>query len=161
MSDSDALSKAQQTMRRFQHEVRTPLGQIIGYSELLEEELEDRDQQDLAPDLQRIRSAAQRLLDLVDGKLRSEQDAGAPVLPEEENTGAAAAEAGDATGEPGETEPQETGEETERILAGIGEWLGANGNAIYCTRPWTRQAHTSRPALSCRGGGENRVLNLK
>jgi adenylate cyclase len=80
--DADALSKAQQTMRRFQHEVRTPLGQIIGYSELLEEELEDRGQQDLAPDLHRIRSAAKRLLDLVDGKLRSEQPVGAPALPD-------------------------------------------------------------------------------
>ncbi len=84
MSDDDALRRAQQTMRRFQHEVRTPLGQIIGYSELLEEELEDRDQQDLAPDLQKIRNAAQRLLDLVDGKLRTERDAGAPELPSEQ-----------------------------------------------------------------------------
>jgi DNA-binding response OmpR family regulator len=83
VSDADELTKAQQTMRRFQHEVRTPLGQIIGYSELLEEELEDRGQEDLAPDLHRIRNAAQRLLDLVDGKLRSEQDAGAPKLPDE------------------------------------------------------------------------------
>jgi adenylate cyclase len=82
MSDDEALQRAQQTMRRFQHEVRTPLGQIIGYSELLEEELEDRGQQDLAPDLHRIRSAAQRLLDLVDGKLRDEQSEGAPSLPE-------------------------------------------------------------------------------
>ena len=81
VSDDDALRRAQQTMRRFQHEVRTPLGQIIGYSELLEEELEDRGQQDLAPDLQRIRNAAMRLLDLVDGKLQSEQSAGAPARP--------------------------------------------------------------------------------
>jgi adenylate cyclase len=82
MSNPEALKRAQQTMRRFQHEVRTPLGQIIGYSELLEEELEDRGQEDLAPDLHRIRNAAQRLLDLVDGKLRDEQAEGAPSLPE-------------------------------------------------------------------------------
>jgi adenylate cyclase len=87
MSESDALSKAQQTMRRFQHEVRTPLGQIIGYSELLEEELEDRGQEDLAPDLHRIRNAAQRLLDLVDGKLRTERPAGAPALPDVDAAG--------------------------------------------------------------------------
>ncbi|MBW2245075.1 MAG: response regulator [Deltaproteobacteria bacterium] len=85
MSSEDALTKAQQTMRRFQHEVRTPLGQIIGYSELLEEELEERGQEDLAPDLHRIRSAAQRLLDLVDGKLRDEKPVGAPALPENES----------------------------------------------------------------------------
>jgi len=84
MSEHDeALSKAQQTMRRLQHEVRTPISQIMGYAELLEEELEDRGEQDLAPDLRKIRSAAQRLLDLADGKLREEKDPGAPALPSE------------------------------------------------------------------------------
>ena len=122
MSDPDALSKAQQTMRRFQHEVRTPLGQIIGYSELLEEELEDRGQQDLAPDLQRIRNAAKRLLDLVDGKLRSEQAVGAPALPEEESTDAGATTPAEATAEAvdadeaEESEQAETNEEMARIL---------------------------------------------
>jgi len=87
MSERDeGLRKAQQIMRRLQHEVRTPISQIIGYSELLEEELEDRGAEDLAPDLQKIRDAAQRLLDLADGRLRDEQDAGAPALPESEST---------------------------------------------------------------------------
>jgi signal transduction histidine kinase len=110
VSEADALARAQQTMRRFQHEVRTPLGQIIGYSELIEEELEDRDQQDLAPDLQKIRGAAQRLLDLVDGKLRTEQDAGAPVLPEE--SPADSADSADSTSGKGESvEPGSSPEE--------------------------------------------------
>jgi DNA-binding response OmpR family regulator len=91
VSDEAEFTRAQQTLRRFQHEVRTPLGQIIGYSELLEEELEDRGQEDLAPDLHRIRTAAQRLLDLVDGKLRTEQSAGAPELPEQNESEAARA----------------------------------------------------------------------
>ena len=91
VSDRDeAQRRAHETMRRLQHEVRTPISQIIGYSELLEEELEDREQQDLAPDLHRIRDAAQRLLDLVDGRLREEEDPGAPPLPPAE-PGAAAA----------------------------------------------------------------------
>ena len=129
MSDSDALRRAQQTMRRFQHEVRTPLGQIIGYSELLEEELEDRGQHDLAPDLKRIRSAAQRLLDLVDGKLKAEQAAGAPPLPQEEATeattvptetqasgnAAPASRKVDASDVEGDTQPAEE-EEPARIL---------------------------------------------
>ena len=121
MSSSDALLRAQQTMRRFQHEVRTPLGQIIGYSELLEEELEDRGQEDLAPDLQRIRNAAKRLLDLVDGKLQAEQPAGAVALPEEESAspGSAASSqvaAGASSPErPSEVGP-EAGDETARIL---------------------------------------------
>ena len=119
MSDADALTKAQQTMRRFQHEVRTPLGQIIGYSELVEEELEDRGQEDLAPDLQRIRNAAQRLLDLVDGRLSTEDDAGAPSLPEVDGAGSSSTPgvalepAG--TPSPSETE-SEASEESTRIL---------------------------------------------
>ncbi len=80
----EAQRRAQETMRRLQHEVRTPISQIVGYSELLEEELEDRGQQDLAPDLERIRHAAERLLDLVDGKLRSSQDPGAPPLSDDD-----------------------------------------------------------------------------
>jgi DNA-binding response OmpR family regulator len=126
VSDADELTKAQQTMRRFQHEVRTPLGQIIGYSELLEEELEDRGQEDLAPDLQRIRSAAQRLLDLVDGKLRSEQDAGAPKLPDEEQADSIApadaspsakgSDSASADSSPSDPAESQTLEETPRIL---------------------------------------------
>ncbi len=101
MSDrSEALRRAaHDTMRRLQHEVRTPISQIVGYSELLEEELEDRGADDLAPDLQRIRDAAQRLLDLVDGRLQDEQDPGAPVLPPAEAEGAATAEARQDAGE--------------------------------------------------------------
>jgi len=59
-------------MRMLQHEVRTPLGHIIGYSEMLEEEVLDRDQEDLVEDLVRIRRAASHLLDLVDGRLRTD-----------------------------------------------------------------------------------------
>ena len=66
------LRDAQATMRMLQHEVRTPLGHIIGYSEMLEEEVLDRGHEDLVDDLLRIRKAATRLLDLVDGKLRTD-----------------------------------------------------------------------------------------
>jgi len=75
MSDREALIRdARETMRKLQHEVRTPVSQIVGYSELLEEELVDRGQEDLSPDLQKIRDAAQRLLDLLDGKLRADEE---------------------------------------------------------------------------------------
>jgi len=53
-------------MRRLRHDMRTPLGQIIGYSELVEEEVSDRGLDDLVPDLTKIRDAAQVLLRLVD-----------------------------------------------------------------------------------------------
>jgi adenylate cyclase len=120
VNDEDEFTRAQQTMRRFQHEVRTPLGQIIGYSELLEEELEDRGQEDLSPDLHRIRTAAQRLLDLVDGKLRTEQSPGAPELPPQNEADTAASGPQTATSE--ETGSQDgaaltaPAEESARIL---------------------------------------------
>jgi class 3 adenylate cyclase len=63
------LHEAEATMRMLQHEVRTPLGHIIGYSEMLEEEVLERNIEDLGDDLAKIRMAATRLLDLVDGKL--------------------------------------------------------------------------------------------
>ena len=50
--------------------MRTPIGQIIGYAELLQEDALDADQSDLARDLWRIRSAAQRLLEYVNGICR-------------------------------------------------------------------------------------------
>src|SRR5262249_42115322 len=39
------------------HELRTPLNAIIGYSEMLQEEAEDLDQEDFIPDLQKINAA--------------------------------------------------------------------------------------------------------
>jgi hypothetical protein len=47
------------------HELRTPLNAIIGYSEMLQEQAEDADQQELVPDLQRIKASGRHLLELV------------------------------------------------------------------------------------------------
>ena len=51
------------------HELRTPLNAIIGYSEMLQEQAEDADQDDLAPDLDRIKTSGRHLLELVNGIL--------------------------------------------------------------------------------------------
>jgi signal transduction histidine kinase len=51
------------------HELRTPLNAIILYSELLEEEAEERGHQSSIADLERIRSAGKHLLDLINGIL--------------------------------------------------------------------------------------------
>ncbi len=96
MSNRNATERANETMRRLQHELRTPIGQIMGYSELIEEELEDRGISDLADDLDKIRTAARRLLDLVDGKLKTTNDPGAP--PMSEKPAGASAEGNAATG---------------------------------------------------------------
>jgi signal transduction histidine kinase/CheY-like chemotaxis protein len=47
------------------HELRTPLNAIIGYSEMLQEDAEDRGQPDFVPDLRKIHGAGQHLLQLI------------------------------------------------------------------------------------------------
>jgi class 3 adenylate cyclase len=51
---------------RLRHDLRTPLHQIIGYAELLEDEVKDAGQQGPAADLQKIQAAARRALELID-----------------------------------------------------------------------------------------------
>jgi signal transduction histidine kinase/CheY-like chemotaxis protein len=51
------------------HELRTPLNAIIGYSEMLEEEAQERELHDFAPDLTRIRTAGKHLLTLINDVL--------------------------------------------------------------------------------------------
>jgi len=48
------------------HELRTPLNAIMGYSEIVRDELEDRGEEELLPDLDRIRSAGDALLEIID-----------------------------------------------------------------------------------------------
>ena len=47
------------------HELRTPLNAIIGYSEMLQEEVEELGEATLAPDLKKIQSAGNHLLSLI------------------------------------------------------------------------------------------------
>ena len=51
------------------HELRTPLNAIIGYSEMLEEEAQERGLKDLAPDLGKIHAAGKHLLALINDVL--------------------------------------------------------------------------------------------
>ncbi len=65
----DAAEAATKSKSRFlahlAHEVRTPLNAILGYSELLAEELKERGATELLPDLEKIRRAAGHQLSLV------------------------------------------------------------------------------------------------
>ncbi len=70
LSDArDAAEAATESKSRFlahmSHEVRTPLNAILGYSEMLAEELAERGATDLLPDLEKIRRAAGHQLALV------------------------------------------------------------------------------------------------
>src|SRR5450755_3115197 len=80
----DGGGETRTTMRRLQHDLRTPLGQILGYGEMLQEELQDRALTELLPDLERICAAATTVLGLVDGIFRPE-DVGESPAPTSSN----------------------------------------------------------------------------
>ncbi|MGI0486969.1 CHASE4 domain-containing protein [Pantanalinema rosaneae CENA516] len=60
-----ASSAKSQFLANMSHELRTPLNAIIGYSEMLQEEVEDLGQEALIPDLQKIQGAGKHLLGLI------------------------------------------------------------------------------------------------
>jgi signal transduction histidine kinase/CheY-like chemotaxis protein len=63
---ADVANKAKSRfLANMSHELRTPLNAIIGYSEILEEEAEDRALDDLVPDLRKIHGAGRHLLKLI------------------------------------------------------------------------------------------------
>jgi len=66
VSEDPTSREARNTMRHLRHELRTPIGQIVGYSELLQEEAQESGREDTIPDLERIRQAALGLLQRVD-----------------------------------------------------------------------------------------------
>jgi len=67
---ADNANKAKsQFLANMSHELRTPMNAVIGYSEMLEEEAEDQGLDDLIPDLQKIRSAGNQLLRLINDVL--------------------------------------------------------------------------------------------
>ena len=59
------VSTRAQFLANMSHELRTPLNAIIGYSEMLQEEAEDLEQETLIPDLQRVNAAGKHLLGLI------------------------------------------------------------------------------------------------
>lgn len=61
---SHAIFEAE-ALSHIRHELRTPLNQIIGYSEMLEEDATDAGQDALVPDLQKIQKAARNLDGLI------------------------------------------------------------------------------------------------
>jgi adenylate cyclase len=81
----EALDEAEE--RRLRHDLRTPLGAIKGYGELLVEEAREGGREELLPDLAKIVSLVERLLGEIDRfVLRS--DAAAAAAPSEAVTSA-------------------------------------------------------------------------
>jgi signal transduction histidine kinase/CheY-like chemotaxis protein len=67
-SETRALAATEaksQFLANMSHELRTPLNAIIGYSEMVQEELEEVGQKQFIPDLQKIHAAAKHQLNLI------------------------------------------------------------------------------------------------
>jgi signal transduction histidine kinase len=47
------------------HDLRTPLGAILGYSELMIEQMKERGDEEFVPYLERIRLSGQKLLEMM------------------------------------------------------------------------------------------------
>ena len=60
-------------LSHLRHDLRTPINQIIGYSELLVEETGDAGHTSYASDLEKIRLAAKTLLNLINDNLTDER----------------------------------------------------------------------------------------
>src|SRR5437667_6848853 len=58
-----------QFLANMSHELRTPLTAIIGYSEMLQEQVREEDGQGLLPDLQQIHVQSKHLLSLINDLL--------------------------------------------------------------------------------------------
>ena len=67
---AEAANRAKsQFLANMSHELRTPLSAVIGYSELLEEEMEDRGEKETLADVQKIQANARHLLSLINDVL--------------------------------------------------------------------------------------------
>lgn len=65
-ADRQALDEAafRERLAQIRHDLKTPVGHIMGYSEMIEEEVED-DLPEVLSDLRSIRSSAERILELI------------------------------------------------------------------------------------------------
>jgi len=67
------------------HDLRTPLGQVIGYAELLVERAQEAGDEGMVPDLRKISAAGYRILELIESRFTAVRaaDAGGPAAPAE------------------------------------------------------------------------------
>ena len=72
MTDS-TRSSFKDVLSKVRHDLRTPVGHIIGYSEMLEEELEESPWPEFEADLKHIRSSGEHLIELIDEFLGPEK----------------------------------------------------------------------------------------
>ncbi len=66
-------SSQHEFLARLRHDLRTPLNQIIGYSEMLQEDAAEKGQKEMLPDLGKIHDAAKNLLAIIHDNLTPSQ----------------------------------------------------------------------------------------
>ena len=133
------------TLSVLRHDLRTPINQIIGYSELLIEVAGDAGHTSYAPDLEKIRGAAKTLLSLINDNLTDERltlggeiiDAGpnAQPLPGSRSPSDPAAPAGSRS-------PQVPADEPAAVPGHILIVDDNEGNRDVLGRQLVRQGHT-------------------
>jgi two-component system sensor histidine kinase/response regulator len=69
----------EEALAELRHDLRTPIGLVLGYGEMVQEELVTAGRPDLAADLEKIRAAGQRLLEMVSERLTAEALGAFPV----------------------------------------------------------------------------------
>lgn len=88
MSSCDTLP-APETLADLRHDLRNVVGQVLGYSELLIEDATDRGETSMVVDLEKVRSAGTRLLEIVNERMGDSLILEEPsALPRETNVAA-------------------------------------------------------------------------
>ena len=74
MNNQDAENQTgkEQTLANLRHDLRTPIGHVLGYGEMVWDELQALGQSALASDVEKIQAAGKRLLALVDERLTAD-----------------------------------------------------------------------------------------
>ncbi len=72
----------EEALAELRHDLRTPIGLVLGYGEMVQEELTEAGRLDLAADVEKIRAAGQRLLEMVSERLSVEALGAPPSLTE-------------------------------------------------------------------------------
>lgn len=68
----------EEALAELRHDLRTPIGLVLGYGEMVQEELVSAGRPDLVADMEKIRAAGQRLLEMVSERLSAEALAASP-----------------------------------------------------------------------------------
>ena len=132
----------EKALAELRHDLRTPIGLVLGYGEMVQEELTEAGRPDLAADIGKIRSAGQRLLEMVNDRLSAEA-LGADVLPL--NTPPVAADALSSFSAPMPAPPMRRQDNQSGLLLVVDD---NEDNRLVLARRLEKQGHSTVTAAS-------------